>query len=157
MPLNCGVGEDSWEFLELQGDTNQSWRKSVLNIHWKDWCWSWSSSTLATWCEELTQRKRPWCWERLKAGGKGDDRGWHGWMASSTQWTWVWASLGDGKGQGSLCAAVHGATKSQTRLSDWTATREHRTVRWCTAEVGRGEQCSRKVYLKFQLCLSLQT
>ena len=47
-----------------------------LNIHWKDWCWSWKS-TLATWCEELTHLKRPWCWERLKAGGKGDDRGWN--------------------------------------------------------------------------------
>ena len=56
--------------------SNQSiHRKSVLNIHWKDWCWSWSSNTLATWCEELTHLKRPWCWERLKAGGEGDNRG----------------------------------------------------------------------------------
>ena len=58
--------------------------KSVLNIHWKDWCWSWSLNTLATWCEEVTRWKRPWCWERLKAGGKGNDRGWDGWMASPT-------------------------------------------------------------------------
>ena len=43
-----------------------------------------------TWCEELTYLKRPWCWERLRAGGEGDDRGWDGWMASPTQWTWVW-------------------------------------------------------------------
>ena len=71
----------------------QSSRKSVLNSHWKDWCWSWSSNTLATWCEELTYWKRPWCWwERLKAGGKGDNRGWDGWMVSLTRWTWVWAS-----------------------------------------------------------------
>ena len=63
-----------------------------LSVHWKDWCWSWSSNTLATWCEELTHLKRPWCWERLKAGGEGDDRGWDGWMASPTQWTWVWVS-----------------------------------------------------------------
>ena len=48
--------------------------------------------TLTTWCEELTHWKRPWCWERLKAGGEGDDRGWDGWMASPTWWTWVWAS-----------------------------------------------------------------
>ena len=68
--------------------------KSVLNIHWKDWCWSWSSDTLATWWEELTHSKRPWCWERLKAGGEGEDRGWDGWMASPTRWTWVWASSG---------------------------------------------------------------
>ena len=45
-------------------------------------CWSWNSNTLATWCEELTPWKRPWCWERLKVGGEGDDRGWDGWMAS---------------------------------------------------------------------------
>ena len=50
---------------------------------------SWNSSTLATWCEELTHWKRPWCWERLKAGGEGDDKGWDGWMASLTRWTWV--------------------------------------------------------------------
>ena len=64
--------------------------KSVLNVHWKDWCWSWNSSTLATWCEKRTHWKRPWCWERLKAGGEGDDRGWDGWMALPTWWTWVW-------------------------------------------------------------------
>ena len=44
--------------------------------------------------EELTHWKRPWCWERLRAGGEGDDRGWDGWMASPTQWTWVWADSG---------------------------------------------------------------
>ena len=65
----------------------------VLNIYWKDWCWSWMSNTLATWCEELTHWKRPWCLERLKAGGEeGDDRGWDGWMTSPTQCTWVWGS-----------------------------------------------------------------
>ena len=51
-------------------------------------------NTLATWCEELTHLKRPWCWEWLKAGGEGDDRGWDGWMASPTQWTWVWVNSG---------------------------------------------------------------
>jgi len=45
---------------------------------------------LATWWEELTDLKRPWCWERLRAGGEGDNRGWDGWMVSPTQWTWVW-------------------------------------------------------------------
>ena len=48
----------------------------------------------ATWCKELTDLKRPWCWERLKAGGEGDNRGWDGWIVSLTQWTWVWASSG---------------------------------------------------------------
>ena len=51
-----------------------------------------NSSTLATWCKELTHLKRAWCWERLKAGGEGDDREWDGWMASPTQWTWVWVN-----------------------------------------------------------------
>ena len=50
--------------------------------------------TLATWCKELTHLKRPWCWERLRAGGEGDDRGWDDWMASSTWWTWVWVDSG---------------------------------------------------------------
>ena len=50
------------------------------------------SNPLATWWEELSHLKRPWCWERLKAGGEGDDRGWDGWMASHIRWTWVWAS-----------------------------------------------------------------
>ena len=50
--------------------------------------------TPPTWCDELTYWKRPWCWERLKAGGEGDDRGWDGWMASPTQWTWVWVDSG---------------------------------------------------------------
>ena len=85
--LNCGVGEDSWESLGLQGDqVSQSWRKSVLNIHCKDWCWS--SNTLATWCEELTHCVSRW--ERLTAGGDLVDRGWDAWMASPMQWTWVW-------------------------------------------------------------------
>ena len=57
-------------------------------------CWSWNSNTLATWCDELAHLKRPWCWERLRAGGEGDDRGWDGWMASLTQWTWVWVNSG---------------------------------------------------------------
>ena len=53
------------------------------------------SNILATWCEELTHWKRPWCWERLKEGGEGEDRGWDGWMASLTQWTWVWVNSGN--------------------------------------------------------------
>ena len=100
MLLNYGSGEDSWESLGLQGDqTSQYKRKSTLHIHWKDWCWSWGSNTLATWCKELTHWQRSWCWERLRAGGEEGSRGWDGWMASPTQWTWVWANF---PGQGSL-------------------------------------------------------
>ena len=51
-------------------------------------------NTLATWCEELTHLKRPWCWERLRAGGEGDDRRWDGWMVSPTQRTWVCVNSG---------------------------------------------------------------
>ena len=72
--------------------SNQSILKEISpEYSWEDWCWSWGSDTLATWCEETTHWKRPWCWERLRAEGEGDDRGWDGWMASLTQWTWVWA------------------------------------------------------------------
>ena len=68
MLLNCGVGEDYWESLELKGDpTSPPLGRSVLNIHW-------NSNTLATWCKELTHLKRLWCWERLKAGGSGWQR-----------------------------------------------------------------------------------
>ena len=66
--------------------------KEPLGILWKEWCWSWNSSTLATSRKELTHWKRLWCWEGLGAGGEGDNRGWDGWMASMTQWTWVWVN-----------------------------------------------------------------
>ena len=93
--LNCGVGEDSWESLGLQGDpTSPFERRSVLGVHWRDWCWSWNSNTLATSCKQLTHWKRLWCWEGLGTRGEGDDRGWDGWMASSTRWTGVWVNSG---------------------------------------------------------------
>ena len=75
--------------------SNQSILKEIaLKIHWKEWCWSWNPNTLAIWCEELTHLKRPWCWERLRAGREGDDRGWDGWMVSRTLWTWIWVTSG---------------------------------------------------------------
>ena len=121
MLFNCGVGEDSWGSLALQGDpTSPSSRKSFLNIHWKDWCWSWSSSTLATWCEELTPWKKSWCWERLKAGGEVDDRGWVSWLASPTQWTWVWVNSGSWWWTGRAGVLWFMGSQSRTRLSDWT-------------------------------------
>ena len=89
------VLEKTLEFLVLQVDpTSQPWRKSVLNIHWKDWYWSWNSNILATWCKKLTHLKRLWCWETLNAGKEGDNRGWDGWMVSPTQPTWVWVNSG---------------------------------------------------------------
>ena len=75
--------------------SNQSILKQISpGCSLEDWCWSWNSNTLATWYEELTHLKRPWCWERLRAGEEGDDRGWHGLKASSIQWTWVWVDSG---------------------------------------------------------------
>ena len=107
-PLDCK------EIQPVHPKGNQSW-----NIHWKDWCWS--SKTLATWCEELTLWKRPWCWERLKAGEEGDNRGWDGWMASPTQWTWVSVSPRSWWWtREAWCAAVHGVAMSWTQLSNWT-------------------------------------
>ena len=78
--LNCSPREESWECLGLQDRTSQSQRKSILNIHWKDWCWSWSSNPLAAWCKELTHWKRPWCWERLKGATEGEMVGRHHWL-----------------------------------------------------------------------------
>ena len=125
MLLSCGGGEGSWESLRLQGDkTSQSQRKSTLNVHWKDWCWSWSSNTLATWCEELTRWKRPWCWETLKAGGEGDDREWDDWMASLTWWTWVWASYRSWWWTRKP-GVLQSMSQSRTQLSNWTITTVH--------------------------------
>jgi len=83
--------------------SNQSILKEIIpEYSLEGLCWSWSSKTLATWCKELTHWKRPWCWEWLKAGREGDDRGWDGWTASLTQETWVWASSRKWRRQGSL-------------------------------------------------------
>ena len=93
--------------------------KSVLNIHWKSWCWGWSSNPLATWCKELTHWDRPWCWERLKAGEEGDDRGWdvgwHHWLDSRESEK----ALGVGDGQGSL-ACCSGVEHNWAAELQWT-------------------------------------
>ena len=84
-------------------------------------CWRWSSNTWATWSKELTHWKKPWCWERLKAGEEGDNRGWDRWMASVTQWTWVWARSRKQwrMGKPGVLQSM-GVTKSWTCLSNWT-------------------------------------
>ena len=121
MLLNYGIGEDSWESLGLQGDpTSPFWRRSALGFLWREWCWSWNSSTLATSCEELTHWKRLWCWEELGAGGEGDDRGWDGSVASLTRWTWVWVNSGSCWWTGRPGVLQFMGSQSRTRLSDWT-------------------------------------
>ena len=110
--------------LGQQGDpTSQSSRKSVLNIHWKDWCWR--SNSLATGCEEPIHWKWPWCCERLRAGGEGDDRGWDGWMASPTQWTWVWAD--SGRDWRTRIPGVLQAAVSQRVRCAWATEREQQS------------------------------
>ena len=101
--------------------SNQSILKEIsLVVHWKDWFWSWNSNTLATLCEELTHWKRNWCWEGLGAGGEGDNRVWDGWMASPTQWAWVWVNSGSWWWTGRSGMLQFMASQSRTRLSDWT-------------------------------------
>ena len=78
--------------------------------------------TLATWYEELTHWKRSWCWERLKAGEVVDKR-WDGWMASPTQWTWVWVNSGSWWWTGKPGVLQSVGSKSWTQLSSWTELR----------------------------------
>ena len=95
MLLNCGVGKDSLRVSWTARRSNQSILKEISPEY------SLEGLMLQLklqyfgqyWCEELTYWKRSWCWERLQVGGEGDDRGWDGWRASPTQWTWVWVSL----------------------------------------------------------------
>ena len=82
-PLDCR------EIEPVHPKGNQSWI-----CPGRDWCWSWNSDILTTWCVELTHLKWPWCWERLKAEREGNNRGWEGWMASPTRRTCVWVSSG---------------------------------------------------------------
>ena len=104
--------------------SNQSILKEItLNILWKDWCWSWCSNTLVTWCKEPAHWKRPCCWERLREGGEGcrEDEmvGWHHWTSMDMSLSKLQQIVKDGE---TWNAAVHGVTKSQAQLSDSTTT-----------------------------------
>ena len=97
----------SYFCLELSMDRRDSW-------------WSWNANTLATWCEEMTHWKRPWCWERLKVWREVDDRGGDDWMASWTRWKWVWARFRSWWWTGKPGVLQSMGSQSQTQLSDWT-------------------------------------
>ena len=71
-----------WRILLRVPWTERRSIQSTMSIHWYDCCLSGNYNILATWCEESTPWKRPWCWKRLRAGGEGDDRGWDVWIAS---------------------------------------------------------------------------
>ena len=117
--LNCGVGEDSWESLGLQGDpTSPFWRRSAVGFLWKEWCSSWNSSTLATSWEDLTHWKRLWCWEGLGAGGEGDEMaGWHHWLnGRESQWT---PGVGDGQGGLACCDSWGREESDRTEWLIW--------------------------------------
>ena len=79
-----------------------------------------------TWCEELTHLKRPWCWERLKAEGDREGRGWDGWMASRTWWTWVWVSPGSWWWTGKPSGGPWG--HKELAMIDWLNWTERHTI-----------------------------
>ena len=119
LPLNCSVGKDSWESLGLQGDpTSPSWRRSVLGVLWKDWCWSWNSNTLATSCEELTHWKRLGCWKGLgeeeKETTEDEMAGWHH-LLNGHEFEWT-PGVGDGQG-GLACCSSWGCKEWDT--AEW--------------------------------------
>ena len=128
--LNCGVGQDSWEFLGLQETKpvdpkgNQSWifigrtdAEAEAPILWPH------DMNRQLTGKDPTHWKRPWCWERLKVGEEGDDRGWEGWIAIPNSVDMSLSELREiVKDREAWHSVVHRVAKSQTGLSNWTTT-----------------------------------
>ena len=102
MLLDYAARENSAESFGLWDQPIQTYRKSTLNIHWKDWCWSWGANIFATLCEEHTHWKRPWCWEKLRSGREVGNRGWDAWKALLDHGNEFEQTKGASEGQGSL-------------------------------------------------------
>ena len=117
----CESHLDSKEIKPVNPKENQSW------------CWS--SNTLGTWCEELTHWKRPWCWERLKVGGEGGDRGWDDWMPWPTLWMWVWVNSGSWCWTGR--PGMLQFMGSQRVGHDWAT--ELNMLKWYTCQIEMGQ------------------
>ena len=106
-PLDCKEiqpvhpkGDQSWVFIgrtDAEAETPVLWPPHVELTHWKS----------------------PWCWEGLGAGGEGDNRGWDCWMASPTQWAWVWVNSGSWWWSGRPGVLQFMGLQSWTWLSDW--------------------------------------
>ena len=93
MLLNCGVGEDSWESLGLQGDpTSPFWRRSGISL--EEMMVKLKLQYFGHLMRGVDSLEKTLMLGGIGAGGEGDDRGWDGWMASRTRWTWVWVNSG---------------------------------------------------------------
>ena len=92
MLLNCGVGEDSWVPWTARR-SNQSILKEISpEYSLEGLILKLKLQYFGHLMWRMTHLRRPWCWERLKEGREGDNRGWDSWMASQTQGTWVWVN-----------------------------------------------------------------
>ena len=129
-PLDCKEihlvhpkGDQSWVFIrrtDVEAETPILWPPDA-----KSW---------------LTHLKRPWCWERLKAGGEGDDRGWDGWMASLTQRTWVCINSGSWWWTGR--PGMLWSMGSQRVGHNWVTELNWSWTHWYVCATGRNENVS---------------
>ena len=151
-PLDCKdiqpghpKGDQSWVFTgrtDVEGET---------------------PNILATWCEEMTHLKRPWCWERLRAEGEGDNRGWDGWMASPTEWTWVWVdSVNSGSwwwtGRPGCCSSWGCKESDTTKWLNWTEMPKSQSCRWSSRQLKSKSscKCDKHVVFVFRMLIGQQ-